>query len=72
VKVLYYCVIFQKHLKMKFIAGDETGLAVFFTNYWNEIKPGCELELTNCKFSNFRESIEIANDKNFKKINEGK
>ena len=70
--MLYYCIIFRKHLKVKFIAGDETGLGVFFTNYSSEVKPGCELEMTACKFTSFQESIEIANDKKFMKINEGK
>ena len=69
VKVLYQSTL-HFHPKIKFIAGDYTGVAVFFTNYHSYIKKGSIIDLRNCIFSNFKGSIEVKNDRNFRFLKE--
>jgi hypothetical protein len=38
-----------EHKKVKFIAGDETGLVVCFTNWSDQIKVGNVVEIHNCQ-----------------------
>lgn len=57
--------------KIKFIAGDQTGYGVFYTNYHTGMKAGTVLEMWECEFNYFQESLEISNRNNVRKIDSG-
>jgi hypothetical protein len=65
IKILYYSVIERRIPKVKFVGGDASGVAVFYTNYVPSIVANCHMELCHCHLYNYKGSVEIVNQKNF-------
>ena len=49
--------------KIKFVAGDETGITVCYTNYLPEIKRNSYIVLNDCQLQKYYDSYEVVSNK---------